>query len=210
MVRILVADDYPLFRLGVRELLSRGFADVKTAEAGTFHEMLDQLRRKSYDVLIMDITMPGMSGLAALKQVKQEFPDLPVVILSMHPEEQYAVRTFKAGADGYLTKSTAPEELVKAIQKVRTGGKYVSPSLGETLAQTVRSSTERPPHELLSDREYEVLCLLGAGKTVGEIAEATHLSVTTISTYRARLLDKMQMKTTAELTRYAIEHRLVP
>lgn len=210
MLRVLVADDYPVFRLGVRELLSRGVAGVKTAEAGTFHEMLDLLRGKSWDVLIMDITMPGMSGLAALKQVKLEWPRLPVIILSMHPEEQYAVRMFKAGADGYLTKASAPEELVKAVHKVRAGGKYVSAALGEALAVTLRSDTERPLHESLSDREYEVLCLIGAGKTVGEIAAATHLSVTTISTYRARILEKLRMKTTAELTRYAIEHRLTP
>jgi two-component system, NarL family, invasion response regulator UvrY len=208
MMRILIADDYPLFRLGVRELLSRGLAGARIAEAGDFHEMLDLLRRKPYDALIMDITMPGMTGLAALKQVKQEYPALPVVILSQHPEEQYAIRMFKAGADGYLTKATAPEELVKAVHKVSTGGKYVSAALGETLALSVQTNMERPPHEALSDREYEVLCLFGKGKTVGEIAESTHLSVTTISTYRSRILEKMRLKTTAELTRYAIEHRL--
>lgn len=207
-MRILVADDYPLFRLGVRELLSRGIAGARAGEAENFHEMLELLRRKPWDVLIMDITMPGMSGLAALKQVKQEFPDLSVIILSQHPEEQYAVRMFKAGADGYLTKAAAPEELVKAIQKVLAGGKYVSAALGETFAVSVGTDMDRPPHECLSDREYEVLCLFGAGKTVGEIAEATHLSVTTVSTYRSRILEKMRLKTTAELTRYAIEHRL--
>jgi len=207
-MRILVADDYPIFRLGVCELLSRGIAGVRTGEAADFHRMLELLRQKSWDVLVMDITMPGMTGLAALRQVKQEFPKLPVVILSQHPEEQYAVRMFKAGADAYLTKATASEELVKAIQKVRTGGKYVSAAMGETLALSVRSNADRLLHESLSDREYEVLCLFGAGKTVGEIAEAMHLSVTTVSTYRARLLEKMHMHTTAELTRYAIEHRL--
>jgi DNA-binding NarL/FixJ family response regulator len=208
MMRILIADDFPLFRLGVRELLSRGVTSARTGEAGDFHQMLEQLRRKPWDLLIMDITMPGMTGLAALKQVKQEFPALPVIILSQHPEEQYAIRMFKAGADAYITKTMAPEELVNAIQKVRGGGKYVSPSLGETLALSVRTNVERPPHETLSDREYEVLCLFGTGKTVGEIAESTHLSVTTISTYRSRILEKMRLKTTAELTRYAIEHRL--
>ena len=208
MMRILIADDYPLFRLGVRELLSRGLAGARIAEAGDFHEMLDLLHRKPWDALIMDITMPGMTGLAALKQVKQEYPALPVIILTQHPEEQYAIRMFKAGADGYLTKGTAPDELVKAVQKVRAGGKYVSAALGETLALSVGTNVERPPHEALSDREYEVLCLFGKGKTVGEIAETTHLSVTTISTYRSRILEKMRLKTTAELTRYAIEHRL--
>jgi len=141
--------------------------------------------------------------------VKQEFPDLPVLIFSMHPEEQYAIRMFKAGADGYLTKVSAPEELVKAIKKVHQGGKYVSPSLGETLVFTVKAGSEKPPHELLSDREYQVLCLIGSGKTVSEIAGTTNLSVTTISTYRARILEKMRMKTNAELTRYVIQHELV-
>jgi DNA-binding NarL/FixJ family response regulator len=171
--------------------------------------MLELLRLKPWDVAVMDISMPGMNGLDALKQVKQEFPDLPVLILSMHPEEQYAIRTIKAGADGYLTKSSAPEELVKAIKKVHEGGKYVSAELGEALAFTASLGSEKRPHELLSDREYEVLCLIGSGKTVGEIAVAANLSVTTISTYRARILEKMRMKTNAELARYAIQQGLV-
>lgn len=210
MLKVLVVDDFPLFRLGVRDLLTRGFPGVKTGEAGNVHEMLEALRRKPWDVAIMDISMPGTNGLEALKQVKREFPDLPVLILSMHPEEQYAIRMLKAGADGYLTKAAAPEELAKAIQKVQQGGKYVSASLGEALAFTVEPGAEKLPHELLSDREYEVLSLIGSGKTVGEIAETTRLSVTTISTYRARILEKMHMKTNAELTRYAIEHHLTP
>ena len=208
MLKVLVADDFPLIRRGVRELLVEGFQGVKIGEASNFHEMLDLLRRKPWDVAVMDISMPGMNGLDALKQVKEEFPDLPVLIFSMHPEEQYAVRMFKAGADGYLTKVSAPEELVKAITKVQQGGKYVSPSLGETLVFTVKSGSEKPPHELLSDREYQVLCLIGSGKTVSEIAGTTNLSVTTISTYRARILEKMRMKTNAELTRYVIQQRL--
>lgn len=209
MLKVLVADDFPLIRRGVRDLLVEGFQGAKIGEAGNFHEMLDLLRRKPWDVAVMDISMPGMSGLDALKQVKQEFPDLPVLIFSMHPEEQYAIRMFKAGADGYLTKVSAPEELVKAIKKVHEGGKYVSLSLGEVFAFTVKSGSEKPPHELLSDREYQVLCLIGSGKTVSGIAETTNLSVTTISTYRARILEKMGMKTNAELTRYAIQQGLV-
>ena len=185
MLKVLVVDDFPLFRRGVRDLVIEGFQGAKIGEAGNSHEMLELLRRKPWDVAVMDISMPGMNGLDALKQVKQEFPDLPVLILSMHPEEQYAIRMFKAGADGYLTKSSAPEELVKAIKKVHGGGKYVSPSLGEALASTVKPDAEKDPHELLSDREYEVLCLIGSGKTVSEIAGTTNLSVTTISTYRA-------------------------
>ncbi len=209
MLKVLVIDDFPLFRRGVRDLVIEGFHGVKIGEAGNAHEMLELLRLKPWDVAVMDISMPGMNGLEALKQVKQEFPDLPVLILSMYPEEQYAIRTIKAGADGYLTKSSAPEELVKAIKKVHEGGKYVSAELGEALAFTTRLGAEKQPHELLSDREYEVLCLIGSGKTVGEIAVATNLSVTTISTYRARILEKMRMKTNAELARYAIQQGLV-
>lgn len=209
MLKILVVDDSPLFRRGVRDLVLEGFPGAKIGEAGTAYEMLEWLRRKPWDVAVMDISMPGMNGLDALKQVKQEFPALPVLILSMYPEEQYAIRMLKAGADGYLTKSSAPEELVQAIQKVHGGGKYVSPALGEALAFTVQPGAEKDPHELLSDREYEVLCLIGSGKTVSEIADTTHLSVTTISTYRARILEKMRMKTNAELTRYALQQGLV-
>jgi len=209
MLRVLVVDDFPLFRRGVRDLLDEGFKDVKIGEACDAYEMLKLLRLKPWDVAILDISMPRMNGLDALKQVKQEFPHLPVLILSMYPEEQYAIRTIKAGADGYLTKSSAPEELVNAIKKVHGGGKYVSPSLGEALALTVKPGTQKDPHELLSDREYQVLCLIGSGKTVGEIADKTNLSVTTISTYRARILEKMRMKTNAELARYAIQQGLV-
>jgi two-component system, NarL family, invasion response regulator UvrY len=208
MLKVLVADDFPLIRRGVRDLLVEGIQGVKIGEAGNFHEMLDLLRRKPWDVAVMDISMPGMNGLDALKQMKQEFPDLPVLVFSMHPEEQYAIRMFKAGADGYLTKVSAPEELVKAIKRVHQGGKYVSPSLGEALASTVKAGSEKPPHELLSDREYQVLCLIGSGKTVSQIADKANLSVTTISTYRARILEKMRMKTNAELTRYVIQQGL--
>ena len=209
MLKVLVIDDFPLFRRGVRDLVIEGFHGAKIGEAGNAHEMLELLRLKPWDVAVMDISMPGMNGLEALKQVKQEFPDLPVLILSMYPEEQYAIRTIKAGADGYLTKSSAPEELVKAIKKVHEGGKYVSAELGEALAFTASLGSEKRPHELLSDREYEVLCFIGSGKTVGEIAVAANLSVTTISTYRARILEKMRMKTNAELVRYAIQQGLV-
>lgn len=209
MLKVLVVDDSPLFRRGVRDLVIEGFHGAKVGEAGNAHEMLELQRRKPWDMAVMDISMPGMNGLDALKQVKQEFPDLPVLILSMHPEEQYAIRMFKAGANGYLTKAAAPEELVKAIKKVHGGGKYVSAALGEALASRVNLDAEKSPHDVLSDREYEVLCLIGSGKTVSEIAEKMNLSVTTISTYRARILEKMRMKTNAQLTRYAIEQGLV-
>ena len=197
-----------LFRRGVKDLVNEGFQGAKIGEAGDAREMLEMLRRNPWDVTVLDISMPGMNGLDALKQAKQEFPELPVLILSMYPEEQYAIRMIKAGADGYLTKSGAPEELVKAITKVRGGGKYVSPSLAEALLATVKPGAAKEPHEMLSDREYQVLCLIGSGQTVGEIAGRTNLSVSTISTYRARILEKMRMKTNAELTRYVIKQGL--
>jgi len=208
MLKVLVVDDYPLFRRGVKDLVNEGFQGAKIGEAGNAFEMLELLRRRPWDVAVLDINMPGMNGLDALKQVKQEFPKLPVLILSMYPEEQYAIRMVKAGADGYLTKSSAPEELVKAITKVRGGGKYVSPSLAEALIVTIRPDTAKEPHQWLSDREYQVLCFIGSGKTVGEIAGRMNLSVSTISTYRARILEKMRMKTNAELTRYVLQHGL--
>ena len=209
MLRILIADDFPLFRRGVKDLLVDGLGPVTVGECGNAHELLDLVRREKWDMLILDITMPGTTGTEALKQLKAECPKLPVLVLSMHPEDQYAVRMFKAGADGYMTKASAPEELVEAIKKLLGGGQYVNASLAEKLALTVKSSTGGVPHELLSDREYEVMCLIASGKTVSEIAETMHLGVTTISTYRARILEKMQLKNNAELTRYALERGLV-
>ncbi|HEX6728006.1 MAG TPA: response regulator transcription factor [Nitrospira sp.] len=208
MLKVLVVDDSPLFRRGVKDLVNEGFHGAKIGEAGNAFEMLELLKQKSWDIAVLDISMPGMNGLDALKQAKQEFPKLPVLILSMYPEQQYAIRMIRAGADGYLTKSSAPEELVKAITKVRSGGKYVSPSLAEALVTTVKTGAAKEPHELLSDREYQVLCLIGSGQTVGDIAGRTNLSVSTISTYRARILEKMRMKTNAELTRYVLQQGL--
>lgn len=206
LTRILIADDSPLFRIGVREVLQRELAEASITEASDFYDMLGQLRVRRYDVLIMDISMPGMSGLAAIKQVKYELPRLPVVILTVHPEEQYAVRMFKARADAYLNKAaTDAETLARAVRTVTSGRKYVGDA-GEILARSV-GINERPSYEALSDREYEVLCLMGAGKTVKEIAEHIHLSMTTVSTYRSRLLEKLSLRTTADLIRYAIEHQ---
>lgn len=209
MLNILIADDFPLFRRGVKELLADGLGEVKVGECGNSSDLLELVRRQQWDAVILDITMPGSSGTETLKQLKVEHPELPVIVLSMHPEDQYAVRMFKAGADGYLTKAGAPEELVKAVKKVLGGGQYVSASLAETLALTVKTSMTGVSHEHLSDREYEVLCLIASGKTVSEIAETMHLGVTTISTYRGRILAKMNMKNNAELTRYAIQLGLV-
>ena len=209
MLRFLIVDDHPSFRRGVKDILVEGFKGAGFSECGNAQEMLDQVRPHAFDLVVMDISMPGRSGPEALKELKGLNSTVPVLILSMHPEDQYAIRMFKAGAAGYLTKSSAPEELVQAAKKVLAGGQYVSASVGEALALTVRSGIEKLPHERLSDREYEVLCLIASGKTVSEIAEDVNLSVTTISTYRARILEKMSLKNNAELTRYAIQHALV-
>lgn len=209
MLRVLVVDDHPSFRRGVKDILIEGFETAKVGECGNADEMFDAVKQKRWDLVVMDISMPGKGGPEMLREVKRLSPTLPVLVLSMHPEDQYAIRMFKAGADGYLTKASAPEELVRAIKKVLDGGQYVSPSLGEKLAMTVKPGAEITPHERLSDREYQVLCLIASGKSVGEIADALHLSVTTISTYRARILEKMNMKNNAELTRYAVQHDIV-
>lgn len=209
MIRILVADDHAIVRAGLKQIIADTFDMVVADEACNGQEVMDKLNKNEYDVLVLDITMPGWSGLDILKKVKDERPELHVLILSMHSEEQYAVRVFKAGASGYLTKDKAPEELIAALQKVSQGGKYVSDSLAEKLAGNLSSARERPLHENLSDREFQVMCRIASGKTVKEIAEEMCLSVKTVSTYRSRILEKMIMKTNAELTYYSIKHGLV-
>jgi len=209
MIRILVADDHAIVRRGLRQIVADE-SDMKVVgEAQTTQEILDLARQEEWDVIVLNISMPGRGGFEALKALKQTHSKRPVLVLSMYPEDQFAVRAFRAGAAGYMTKESAPEELVQAIRKVVRGGNYVSPSLAEKLAAELGEDAERPPHEALSEREYHVLCLLASGKTVTQIAAEMSLSVKTISTYRVRLLEKMRMKTNAEVTRYAIEHRLV-
>jgi|CXWL01.1.fsa_nt_gi DNA-binding NarL/FixJ family response regulator len=208
--KILLVDDHPLFRRGVKEILVGDFPSIQIGECASANEMLEVVDTDVWDLVIMDISMPGLSGPESLRLLKARHPEVPVLVMSMHPEDQYAVRMFKAGADGYLTKASATDELIQAIKKVCQGGQYVSPSVGETLALNVKCATsERLAHERLSDREYQVMCLIASGQTVSEIAEAIHLSVTTISTYRARILEKMGMKNNAELTRYAIQNTIV-
>lgn len=204
MLNILIAEDYPLFRLGVKELLTDGLEAVRVGECDNAHDLFDLVRRKKWDVLILDITMPGTTGTEALKHVKKACPTLPVIVLTMHPEDQYAIRMFKAGANAYLTKVSVPEELVTAVKKVVAGGRYVNQSLGEQLVHLLHRGYEEQPQELLSDREYEVMRLLASGKTVSEIAQHLHLGTTTISTYRARILEKLRLKNNAELMRYAV------
>ncbi len=209
MIRILVADDHAIVRRGLGQIVADESDMQVMGEAQTTQEILDLARQEEWDVIVLNISMPGRGGFEALKALKQTHSKRPVLVLSMYPEDQFAVRAFRAGAAGYMTKESAPEELVQAIRKVVRGGKYVSPSLAEKLAAELGEDAERPPHEALSEREYHVLCLLASGKTATQIAAEMSLSVKTISTYRARLLEKMRMKTNAEVTRYAIEHRLV-
>ena len=209
MIKVMVADDHPVVREGLKQILSQA-QDIKvTAEAEDGHEILDKVRNQEFDVIVLDITMPGLMGLDVLKQLKSEKPEIPVLILSMHPEEQYAIRVLRAGASGYLTKASAPDKLTGAIRKLYRGGKYVSSSLAERLADELGGDLTKLPHQTLSDREYQVMCLLASGKTVTQVADQLALSVKTVSTYRTRILEKMKMQSNAELTHYAIENKLV-
>ena len=209
MIRVLIADDHAILRRGLREILVRELEEVVCGEAENAQEVLDLVRKQEWDLVILDVTMPGRSGLDVIRDLKPLQPKLPVLVLSMHPEDQYAKRVLKAGASGYMKKESAPEELIKAIRKVLAGGRYVSPALAEALALDLGRRADQPLHERLSDRELEVLRLMGSGKTVSQIAEMLHLSVTTVSTYRARILEKMSMTTTAELMNYALRNHLV-
>lgn len=207
-MRILIADDHAILRRGLREILQRELPGVVSGEAADAAEVLAQVQRQDWDLLILDVTMPGRSGLDLLKDLRYLRPKLPVLVLSMHSEDQYGRRVLKAGASGYMNKESAPEELITAIRKVLAGGRYVSAALAESLARDLARDDERPPHELLSNRELEVLRKIAAGKTVGQVAAELHLGVTTVSTHRARLMEKMQMSTTAELIRYALQNDL--
>jgi DNA-binding NarL/FixJ family response regulator len=209
MIKILIVDDHTIVREGLKQIVSET-SDIRVIdEAGTVYEALDKILRTDYDVVVLDISMPGRNGLEVLGQLKSHKPDLRVLILSMHPEEQYGMRVLKLGASGYLTKESAAAELIEAIRKVAAGRKYVSPSLAEKLAFSLESGAGKEPHELLSNREYEVMCMIAKGKTVSDVAEELNLSIKTISTYRSRILDKMDIKNNAELTRYAIKRGLV-
>jgi two-component system invasion response regulator UvrY len=209
MIKVLVADDHTLVRKGLKQILL-GKEDIERVdEARDGKETINKVGRNKYDLVLLDISLPGRSGIDVLKQLKCIKPALPVLILSMHPEEQYAVRSLRAGAAGYLTKESAPDELLKAIKKVANGGKYITPSLAEKLADDITPNAEKPLHETLSDREYQVMCMIASGKTVKEVAEELNLSVKTISTHRTRILRKMHMDNNAQITHYAIKHGLV-
>ena len=209
MIKVLVADDHPLLRSGLRYVLEKEPDFAPPGEAGDAEEVLELLEQRNWDVLVLDIAMPGRSGLETLSEIRKRRPALPVLILSVHSEDQYAIRAIKAGASGYLTKNDATAELVRAIRRILSGKKYVSQAMAEVLAHLIESGEQRPPHEALSDREYHVVCAIASGKSVSQIAEETSLSVKTVSTYRTRALEKMNMHSNAELTRYAIRTGLV-
>jgi two-component system, NarL family, invasion response regulator UvrY len=209
VIRILIADDHAVVRRGVKEILEHEFEGAVYGEAKDAAGILNLIRDADWDLAILDIGLPGRSGVDVLRDVKAARPKLPVLVLSMYPEDQYAKRILKTGASGYVNKESAAEELVIAVRKVLAGGRYVSAALAERLASDLSQNDERPKHEALSDRELEVLRMIGAGKTVGQIAEELHLGATTVSTYRARILEKMTMTTTAELMRYALQNHLV-
>jgi DNA-binding NarL/FixJ family response regulator len=209
VIRILIADDHPIVRLGLKELLVRDLKGVICGEAANGQQVIFEIQRHDWDLVILDVTMPGPSGFDVLKDIQVLRPKLPVLVVSVHPEEQLGKRALKAGASGYLNKESAPEELVKAIRKVLAGGRYVSPALGEQLALDLSGRGEGFLHERLSDRELEVLEMIASGKTISQIAEELHLAVPTIRTYRARILEKMEMTSTGELIRYALDNKLV-
>lgn len=209
MIRVLIADDHAILRRGLQEILVRELEGAVCGEAKDAAEILTRIQEAGWDLVILDITMPGRSGLDVLRDLKAARPKLPVLVLSMHPEDQYGKRMLSAGAAGYMNKESAPEELVKAVHKVLAGGRYVSAALAEKLASDMSEDAGRPLHEALSHREFEILRMIGAGRAVSQIAGELHLGVTTVSTYRARILIKMHMTTTAELMHYALHNRLL-
>jgi DNA-binding NarL/FixJ family response regulator len=209
MIKVCVVDDHAVVREGLKRIISENAGISVTAEAGDGNEALRILRSQPCDVVVLDITMPNKGGLDVLKELHAESPRLPVLVLSVHAEDQYAVRVMRAGAAGYLTKESAPAKLVQAIRKVVRGGKYISPAVADKLAYESDPDSSKALHESLSDREYQVLCMIASGKTVTTIAEELRLSAKTISTYRVRILEKLDMKNNAEMTHYAIKEGLV-
>ena len=207
MLRILIADDHAVIRKGLKHILMEEYPTAFIDEVEDAEGVFKKVISSKWDIVISDISMPGRSGLDVLHDIKQNYPNLPVLILSIHPEEQYAIRVLKAGAAGYLSKQAATDDLVKAVQRVLQGRKYISPAIAEKMADQLDHNFDKPLHELLSDREFHVFKLIAEGKGVSEIAELLSLSLTTVSTYRSRVLVKMNMKTNAELIRYAIENK---
>jgi DNA-binding NarL/FixJ family response regulator len=209
VIRILVADDHSVVRQGLKQIIADSPDMEIVGEAATSQEALELVRSGSFDLIILDISMPGQNGLEILRELKSESPALKVIILSMYPEEQYAIRSLRDGASAYLTKGSQPEELILAIKTVASGKRYITPSVADRLATYIEDNSKRPPHETLSDREMEILMLIGSGKQVSDIAEELNLSIKTVSTYRSRILLKMNMETNAQLIRYSLQHGLV-
>jgi two-component system invasion response regulator UvrY len=209
MIRVLIADDHTIVRHGLKQIVDAEPNMKTVGEAKSGFEVLEIARKTPVDVVVLDISMPGRNGLETLKDLKRELPAIAIIVLSMHPKDQYAVRVIKAGASGYLTKEDAPEELVIAIQKAFRGEKYINPEVAELLADFIERGSADAPHKSLSDREFEVFCEIGKGKNLTQISEELFLSVKTISTYRSRIMEKCGMTTNAEITRYCIEHKLV-
>lgn len=209
MIRLFIADDHPLVRKGLRDIL-QGEVDFKViGEAENDQKLLEGVDKVKPDVLITDLSMPGRGALSVLTEVKNHFPKLPVLILTMHPEERFAVRALRSGASGYLTKDTKPEEIIKAVRMVAAGKKYITPSLGEKLVLELDRDLERPLHETLSNREFQIMRALASGKKIKELAEELSISIHTVNTYKSRIMEKMNMKSITELTMYAIENHLL-
>jgi DNA-binding NarL/FixJ family response regulator len=209
MIKVLVVDDHPIVRQGLKQVISEESDMAVYSEAQNSREVFELIYKQEWDVIVLDITLPGRGGLDVLKEIKHERPNLPVLILSMHPEDQYAVRALKAGAAGYMTKESAPQDLIQAIRHILRGGKYVSSALAERLAFHLEAGTGKPIHETLSDREYQVMLMIASGKTTSEIAGEMSLSVKTISTYRGRIMEKLRMKSNVDLAAYVIRNRLI-
>lgn len=209
MIRVLIADDHAIVRRGLKQLILSDYPSAIIEGVEDVESLIMQVIKNNWDVILCDISMPGRSGLDALHQVKDIKPEIPVLIMSMHPEDQYALRVIKAGASGYLNKGTIHNELIKAIQTVQLGRKYITPTIAEKLAGALISDSDKQLHELLSDREFDVFKMIAEGKTISDIASQLSLSATTVSTYRARILEKMSFKSNADLTRYALENKLI-
>ncbi len=209
MIKILIADDHAIVREGLKQIVAQETDMRVEGEAATVDDLLRLLERESWSVLVLDINMPGRSGLDALKEIKQRFPNVPVLILSIYGEEQYGLMAFKEGADGYLHKVSAPEELINAIRKIVNGGKYVSPALAEKLADSFYGQKPQMPHELLSMREHQVLCMIAEGKSAERIANELSISIHTVYSYRNRILQKLHLKSNVELTKYVMENKLI-
>jgi two-component system, NarL family, invasion response regulator UvrY len=208
-LKVLIADDHPVVREGIKQIIQKASDIIVGGEALTGQDVLDKMDQESWDAIILDLNMPGKDGLEVLQSIRHEYPRLPILILSIYPEDQMGIRVLRAGASGFLNKESAPKELLNAIRKICSGGKYISPSLAEKLAYDIEMHTDREPHKLLSNREYQILCLLASGKTIIEIAGILSISDKTVRTYRERLLKKVNLTNDVELTHYAIKHNLI-